>query len=115
MIGEQYGSWTIIEQVEDYTSGNSSQRQWLCRCVCGHTRKFTTYSIRKQTKPCSHIWGKRFGKLVVIAQVERPAQIKTGTFVRCKCDCGKIISVIREALLWEMQNHAVVQLILLMI
>lgn len=88
MIGEQYGSWTIIEQVEDYTSGNSSQRQWLCRCVCGHTRKFTTYSIRKQTKPCSHIWGKRFGKLVVIAPVERPAQNKTGTFVRCKCDCG---------------------------
>lgn len=32
--------------------------------------------------------GQRFGKLVVIGRVEKPDNVKNGTFWLCKCDCG---------------------------
>lgn len=89
-LGQKFGSWTIIEQVENYVSGKEKQEQtqWLCKCTCGYEKKFTTYAIRREKKECSHIWGKRFGKLVVEGPAERPIGNKTGTFVKCKCDCG---------------------------
>lgn len=32
--------------------------------------------------------GQRFGRLIAIERVEKPKNIKKGTFWRCKCDCG---------------------------
>ena len=36
-LGQKFGSWTIIEQVENYVSGKEKQEQtqWLCKCTCG--------------------------------------------------------------------------------
>lgn len=88
LIGQQFGCWTILAQTEDYISGEHKQKQWLCKCTCGYEKCFTTYAIKKENKACSHIWGKRFGHLTVIEPAERPKGNKTGTFVKCKCDCG---------------------------
>lgn len=39
-LGQKFGSWTIIEQVENYVSGKEKQEQtqWLCKCTCGYEK-----------------------------------------------------------------------------
>lgn len=89
-IGSSFGSWIVLEKAENHISGKNShvQRQWLCQCICGFQRVFTSHRLKKESKSCCHIWGKRFGKLVVKEPALRPEGNKTGTFVKCICDCG---------------------------
>lgn len=40
LTGRRFGSWTVIQQVEDYIYPSNGQHraQWLCQCDCGKQR-----------------------------------------------------------------------------
>lgn len=97
LIGQQFGKLTVIEQAEDYIYSNGNhQSRWVCLCECGNI--ITTYgnalkSGRTKSCGCStkeNLVGKVFGKLTVIAQVEKPdARSNICRYWLCQCECGK--------------------------
>lgn len=92
LIGKNFGYLTPIEWL-----GNG---KWLCECKCGNQTEVETSNLTSgNTKSCGcyqkeqaskttlkSLIGQRFGKLLVIEQVENN---KFGhTCYKCQCDCG---------------------------
>lgn len=102
-IGNHYGKLTVVERVENSSSGNA---MWKCLCECGNYTIASGTDLRRgHSQSCGcHITdarhkntlvGRRFGRLVVLERDEDyEAQYFQGkhslSYWKCKCDCGNI-------------------------
>lgn len=87
LIGQKFGKLTVINR-----DNNKKRVYWNCKCDCGNTISVRQDSLLSgATKSCgclrhTNLIGKRFGKLIVINQVntgDKNSQWK------CLCDCGQ--------------------------
>ena len=102
LIGKRFGKLVVVERVDNNKNGNT---MWLCQCDCGKTRIALGYDLTHgRTTSCGcnpsgkpnpnriDLTGKRFGRLQVISLDEEESNSGKLSW-KCKCDCGKIISV----------------------
>lgn len=102
--GNKYGKLTVLKR--DYSKPKSQKNcYWLCKCDCGNTAIVIGTKLRNgETKSCGclrktvnskntiDMLNQKFGRLTVVA---RDGSTSSGIAKwRCKCDCGKIITVI---------------------
>lgn len=108
LTGQTFNRLTVIEQDMDKYA-ETHEVFWKCRCSCGKFKSVRTYDLTHgKTMSCgclrnekireavgNKLQGQRFGKLLVLEQVE--SIIENSGMVRtawkCKCDCGNIITV----------------------
>ena len=110
-VGEKYGKLTVVECVKE-----GKKVRWKCRCDCGnYVTAIANRLASGHVKSCGclqhtheDLTGKRFGKLTVIREVERPESYKkrSDIFWECKCDCGNVITVISFTLLLSVSNKS---------
>ncbi len=100
ITGKKFGNWTVI----GFYNEEKGFRKWLCDCSCGTKNKYVyEYNLFKgNSKSCGclnikrfkDIVGKKFGRLLVLERTKNNSKSRPKTaFWRCRCDCGKIISV----------------------
>lgn len=74
---------------------------WICRCDCGNEIKIAAKELTNGNKKncgcVKNLVGKRFGRLVVVRELEKRGRNKQRLW-ECKCDCGKITKVTTEHL-----------------
>lgn len=102
LTNQQFGKLTVLSRADD-------EDNWNCLCECGNTRVVSKLKlksgiirscgcIRRPTpKTFKDLTGQKFGKLTVLYRDEndRTGHVKWV----CRCDCGKTISVYKDALL----------------
>jgi DNA-binding XRE family transcriptional regulator len=81
---------------------------YKCRCACGNIVLATAPNLRRgEVKSCTackylmqskDITGQRFGRLVAIERAGKPTGTQTTYRWRCRCDCGKIVTVTLNSL-----------------
>jgi len=89
-----FGLLTVVEQVEAPSSDRKGNRWWRCICECGNTTVVSTAKLQAKRggiKSCgckrlTDMWGKRFGRLVVIDRTEKREDGRARWL--CECDCG---------------------------
>lgn len=101
LTGQRYGMLTVVS-LTDQRNGYG-RLLYRCRCDCGGERLATRANLeRGEITSCgclSHrarkdLTGKRFGRLLVLAVESPPDGRRRSTYTwRCRCDCGKIVSV----------------------
>jgi hypothetical protein len=100
LSGMRFGFWTVIKR----SNKKANEVYWICKCVYGIQKEVSSKSLRDgRSTNCGckkrneDLTGKRFGKLIVLEQVDndknRHIQYK------CLCDCGKEKIVIGSFLL----------------
>lgn len=107
---QKFGRLTTIQRLYD----SNDEPRWECFCDCGK-KVFVRYNmlVSGRTKSCGcymrdriresnfeDLSNQRFGKLLAIEESIRDDNSKKEQRVRwtCKCDCGKIISVVARDL-----------------
>jgi hypothetical protein len=90
MPGERFGKLTVIQEIGKNEIGSI---MYEVLCDCGNASLAAGSSLRKGERTscgCNvirqNLLGKRFGKLIVIAEVERNKNGKAQWL--CRCDCG---------------------------
>lgn len=97
--GYRIGHLTVAHATEERHSGYTV---WQCSCDCGGAIKLDTRRLQRGTitdcgcltsvKPGTRdLTGLRFGRLLCLEQTEQ--RIRTEIVWRCRCDCGKEVSV----------------------
>ena len=90
-IGYKQGMLTIVEKVMQ-----NGKKMYLCKCDCGNTKLISHESLKAGTRSCGclhkqkeydNLIGKKYGKLLVIKEVEKTSSSQRRFL--CKCDCGK--------------------------
>ena len=101
LSGQKFGRLTVLS----YSDTRNGRARWLCRCECGKEITVSANSLKSgNTKSCGCLnlekaiarikgqksnpvpmIGKRFGRLVVVSEVEPKNRKKQ---FLCKCDCG---------------------------
>ena len=113
LSGNRFGHWTVLHRDESNTRKNI---YWVCQCDCGTIRsvagtslrsgisvscgceKDKKTSIRTKTK-VDNLVGRRFGHWTVLEQdLSDQSTSKRGARWLCKCDCGRIKSVLGYSL-----------------
>lgn len=117
-IGKTIGNWKVLERDYYPTSKQHSTFLW-CECLLCHQKYSVSLQSLKDGKSfcCRKCYlkeaktlkykvpkGKRFGLLTVIGEPNYEKN-KTHAYVKCKCDCGKIIDVRVEHLLGYNKGH----------
>lgn len=110
--GQKFGRWTILYALP-MRSGCKTGTDYMCECECGTRRAVSRQSLAKGSSTscgCKRIdtckerltadlVGQKFGLLTVIELAERPkTAIGTGSYWKCRCDCGKEIITSQRAL-----------------
>ena len=110
-IGNKYGKLTVIER---YIDKNCSKAKWLCKCECGNTTIVLGKSLRngntrscgclKHTTHSTDLTGLIFGHLKVLERdlfyLNKHPELKHGgSYWKCQCDCGAIVSIRNDSLL----------------
>lgn len=119
LVGQRFGALVILDRDYEYASLHPNLKDkifWKCKCDCGKiTAVSTTHLTRSKqpTRSCGcyigqelphafkDLTGQRFGKLIAL---ERDFNYITkngttnGTYWKCQCDCGKIITTTTNAL-----------------
>lgn len=112
--GSQFGRWTVLHKSE---TKKHKETLYLCCCACGTMREVRRHALTSgKSKSCGcistekliekttgkksprrkELIGERFGKLVVL-EFEG---VKDGrTTWKCRCDCGKVSTVLSSNLL----------------
>ena len=108
LTNQKFGKLRVCKRAEDYVShGGVHIAQWLCVCDCGCQKIVSSPNIRPgRTQSCGctktvDLSGQRFGRLIVLEK-DDDFITKKGvhrTQWKCKCDCGKIVSVLARYLL----------------
>lgn len=108
LTGQQFGEWTVLEKSNKEVT--SKAVYWKCKCSCGNIRDISGTDLRLgRTKKCkqhlisskkeesfkrqdfnSSFINQTFGHLLIL---EKDVVKKDGTYIKCKCKCGNIISV----------------------
>jgi hypothetical protein len=102
-IGDKFGDWTVT--AEGRSRGpKGTFRYWVCKCICGYERTFTTSYLNTGKATCCEgcrerkrnffdeslekdVIGKRYGSYTVIKYIGKN---KYGSRMWwCRCDCGK--------------------------
>lgn len=107
MIGQKYGSWTVIEMGK---KDNRNRTYWLCQCYCGKTKEIRSDNLKKQqSKTCNckikghnikDLSNMKFGKLIALYPIEK--RHSDGSVIwHCRCDCGNEV----DAVGWRLSNH----------
>lgn len=104
MTGKKVGRLKVIKLSDERTSDGSAK--WECVCDCGALTIVSGHSLRSSTKSCGCLQkerqtelamernrkyiGKKFNRLSVIDTLPN---VKRGrSYLKCQCDCGKIIN-----------------------
>lgn len=92
IIGRKYNYLTVLEKTK-----KKDKYGYMCKCDCGNKKFATKYQLTNNIiKSCGckqyaskygDLLGKRFGKLVVVKEVEK-TKYSQSQFL-CQCDCGK--------------------------
>lgn len=105
LTGRAFGEWVVLTEAKKRTTDNYVR--YVCRCSCGNTREVIARSLTSgRSKSCGcknekypkDLTGIRFGKLVVIGDVQRKSYDQCSRWL-CECDCGNQITVIRGSLI----------------
>lgn len=105
--GKKFGRWTVLEYKG---SDKNKNALWKCRCECGTEKIIRAHTLlsgntlscgclkseRTKERNFKSLIGKRFGKLLVIQQIEDhiyPDGSKR-TKYKCLCDCGNTVEVL---------------------
>lgn len=87
LLGKRFGKLLVVEQLPS----KNYRTYWKCKCDCGKEIEVCARELSAGDTTscgCSKIkneLGNRYGKLVVIEQVEN---LKKGAYWKCQCDCG---------------------------
>ncbi len=96
--GKKFGRLTALQVTENRKHGS---RIWKCLCDCGTVCEVTTHHlISSEVKSCGclptkspeNLKGRKFGRLTVL-ELTGERKSNGGAVWKCKCDCGKEISV----------------------
>ena len=111
LIGQVFGWLTVLERYDDIYDKNGKRiRQWKCQCECGNEcikreNSLKTAKRKGSVSKCDDcnsmvkdLTGKKFGKLLVLHQADKPENAETGSYWRCKCDCGNETTLSARAL-----------------
>lgn len=113
LTGKRFGRWTVLSRAPN----RDKEVYYNCRCDCGTEREINARSLRKGTSlscgcmqrdmireytkcpPATDpVIGHTFGLLTAINYEETPLDYTGPRIVRCRCECGNIISVYRNNL-----------------
>ena len=109
IIGKRYGYLTVIATSENIGKDTA----WLVKCDCGNEKVLKTRRFKYgATKSCgcdislkkkreSKYQNKKFGRLLVVKEVE--TDLAGGTRWLCRCDCGNE-KIIRQSHLPDTQS-----------
>lgn len=102
ITGKKFGNLTVLFRVDPPNISSTQKRKSFlaCQCDCGNyviARKDRMIEGNNNNCGCKNknilrFEGKRFGQLVVLEQ-EKDKHVNRQKWWKCKCDCGKIISV----------------------
>lgn len=108
LIGTQINSWLCL----DIIPPTEDQRNTyvLCQCKCGTIKEVRlSYLLNNRSKDCGcgrrkslsatrtkNLVGQRFGKLTVLARLEKDCH--NHTKYKCVCDCGNFVEVLGNSL-----------------
>ena len=111
LTGQKFGRLTVLHRQID---NNKKAVCWLCRCECGrevvvqssnlksgHTTSCGCYKNESHGGKFKDLTGQRFGRLIVVKQIENKVT-KADTLQAqwlCKCDCGNETVTITNRLL----------------
>lgn len=125
-VGNKYGKLTVIEFGGMYKSlSGSTGALWKCQCDCGNKKVILGKSLRRKITVSCGCWhggrkkgvsypkkahkhknivGKRFGKLLVLRQVDDYIRSTEKTMrimanFECRCDCGNIVNKTKDSLM----------------
>lgn len=116
LTGQKFGEWTVLEKSDRVSS--SKAIYWKCQCSCGNVKEILGTDLRAgKTLKCKQHFailenrlsktyqknnfnertnfnesfiGQTFGRLKIL---EKDVKKNDGTYVKCQCQCGNIISV----------------------
>lgn len=100
LMGQKFGRLTPLYRVKN----QGHHTMWFCQCECGNTKKVAADALLKNLggiKSCgclleekrdNDLIDKRFGKLVVIKQLNERNKDRSIMWL-CKCDCGNYTTV----------------------
>lgn len=103
LTGKEFGRLLVLRKAEKPDHIKDNDPFWLCLCECGEKKVVRGRSLKNgSTASCGckrkenskdkliDLKGKKFGKLSVIEQTDRPLQVRNKRpYWLCKCDCGK--------------------------
>lgn len=113
LSGKRFGKWLVIKRDNSIKKKNI---YWICKCDCGKIKSVSGTSLRSgisiscgcdrnqktslRTKTnIENLSGQRFGHWTVIRQdLSNPNSSKRGARWICRCDCGKMKSVLGYSL-----------------
>jgi hypothetical protein len=109
ITGQVFGRLIALKRTEIRSVGGNVV--WLCECECGSLKEvgggnlnsgnttscgcFNTESLQGRVKDLS---GQRFGRLAVIQQADKVVTTRTYTTWLCRCDCGRVVTVLGKSL-----------------
>lgn len=107
LTGQRFGRLTVLER-----DLNRKGVYWICRCDCGNIKSILGQHLKsKHTQSCGclqkertseanlkNLMGERFGKLIVLKIDDSKKGNQGQLYWICKCDCGKIKSILGTAL-----------------
>ena len=117
-IGQVFGRWTVLEEVEGKIYSGKKTRTMHCRCECGEDNDIPLMHLvtgqNKQCRKCSSKdketkikTGQVFGHWTILSELEPRISI-TGykrRVVHCRCDCGNEKDIALENLTTGKSNH----------
>jgi hypothetical protein len=96
LTGKRFGKLLVLDRD---TSKNKQEIYWLCKCDCGKQISTRYDMLVKRNKTCcgcsklAFDIGYKFNKITVISRIGRIKSKSRQIYWKCKCDCGKIITV----------------------
>lgn len=110
LTGKKFNKLTVVKRGENICNHPA----WICRCDCGNYTLVSSQNLRNNTTKSCGCWRKempttrtldisnqRFGKLIAL-EIDYKRTLNTphgnGTYWKCKCDCGNIVSVPLQSL-----------------
>jgi hypothetical protein len=104
LSGKKFGKLLVIKRADRPKGVVSKGPYWLCQCDCGNIKIVYGACLKSgNTKSCgclkpSHfvdLSGERFGRLLVIKQVDEGVKNKKARYANwlCECDCGNKVII----------------------
>ena len=103
LTGQKFGKLTVVKELpkELWLGRNKEQVTWLCNCDCGNEKVTSSSSLLGSgTTSCGcnisireDLMGRRFGRLLVTAEIPRVQGSRAPVTWVCLCDCGNYCNV----------------------